>query len=140
MTPARLDIVEAWWRERRGVLVDVEEVLPYVVLYRPPGEFCAAPTPLYLGARSFQSALLGSFDAPDLRMAIDDTSADYRLRIVEKHREVVASGKPDIQHGVFQHRHLRGGAAFDYVAGVFPVKTGAGARLLMTYSAPVALS
>lgn len=131
----RMKIIEEWWRLNSGSFVNLDEILPFVVLHKLPTPTDHAPTPLLIGAKTLQAQVIGTQDPAAFRKTLSESWVGYSARIVAEQQRVAESGAPDISEGVFPSDLT--GKGFVYRRGLFPVTTTRNLRMLMTYTASV---
>ena len=133
----RMEIVEEWWRLNRGAWVNLDEILPFIVLHKLPASTDQAPTPMLLGAHSLQAKVIGTHNPAAFRETLAKSWVDYSASVMTTHRRVTDAHEPEIAEGVFP-QHLTG-ESFAYRRGLFPVTTTSGQRMLMTYTTALTL-
>lgn len=131
----RMGIIEEWWRLHGGEWVNLDEVLPFVVLHKQPDPTDLAPTPMLLGPMSLQAKVIGTNNPAAFREKLSRSWADYAANVIDAHRRVTETGVPEISSSVFPKQLT--GSGFAYRRGLFPVRTTTGQRMLMTYTSEI---
>ncbi|MEM9096567.1 MAG: hypothetical protein AAGC62_16555 [Pseudomonadota bacterium] len=122
-----------WWRANSGRFVNLEEVLPHVVIHKVPDATDNAPQPLLLGAKSVQASIVGTADPRFYHSRLNSDWRAFAQQVVGEHRRISDSGTPDLISGYFSpDGNDANGFNFERLA--LPIKTMDGARLLLSYT------
>ncbi len=124
-----------WWRATSGVFINVEQILPHVVLHKVPDAVDLAPTPLLIGAASLQARVIGSHDPAEYRRQLVDQWDEFSASVVEEQRKVADRGAPDQAVGRFSEGENK--PSFDYSRLLLPVRTTTGQRILIAYTTQI---
>lgn len=127
-----------WWRTNSGVFINVEQILPHVVLHKVPDAADLAPTPLLMGPASLQASVVGSHDPAEYRRQLIDLWDEFSASVVRKQRMVADLGEPDLAVGRFCEGENK--PSFDYSRLLLPVRTTTGQRMLMAYTTKISVS
>ncbi len=130
-----MKIIEEWWRLNGGAFVNLDEILPFVVLHKLPEPTDLAPTPMLIGAKTLQAKVIGTQDPAAFRRTLSESWTGYSARIVAEQQRVAELGFPDISESIFPSNLT--GKGFIYRRGLFPVVTTENLRMLMTYTASI---
>lgn len=134
----RIAQLAQWWRDNDGRFVNLGEVLQHTVVHKAPSATDLAPTPLLLGADCWQAKLLGDDDVNIFHQVLGGMP-DYAAAAAENHRLLFENWAPQTGEGLLRAQLPTGAVHAFYKRILMPVVTGAGDKLIMTYSEPVTL-
>ena len=134
----RFQQVLDWWKRHNGLMVDIGDLVPELVLHEAPGAEAIAPRPMLIGARSLQRTLLGSHDAIAFQRALSQDWPGYSARVVETHRRVITNWAPDHAVGRIAPDML-GGRPITFERLLLPLRTDGGQHLLATLSREISV-
>ena len=134
----RTDQFIEWWRTQSGKFINIEQILPYVVLHKVPDATDRAPTPLLIGPASLQSTVIDSHDPQVCREHLVEKWGAFSADVVVKQRLVADRAEPDLTVGRFSETGAR--KHFDFSRLLLPVRTTTGQKMLMAYTSAISVS
>lgn len=135
----RTAILLDWWAANGGLFVNLDQVVPYVVIHSPPMPTDEFPSPLLIGPESYQAKLLRSPDPSELYKAVAEMPADYRRAVSLCHARTVAAAEPDLIDRKLTLPSDLGGDSIGYRRLLLPVRTKTGDPLILTHTVPLAI-
>lgn len=118
----------SWWRDSRGELNDVEDLVTSSVIFRRPDGTDEQLCPILIGPNSLQSRFFQTPNPHVLQgILATETSQSSRSIFLEKHNRVLERWEPDV--GDFCTDYGRFGR-IRYTRVILPVKKGPCAMVL----------
>lgn len=135
-----IDFLIAWWRERDGLFVDLDQVLMKVVMHAKPSLELGHPVPLLIGTESFHSRLLGSTNPKLLSLNIKKHVPEYASEVFSGYVHATDFFEPVHSVHSLAATISEGPVDFTYERLLLPVRTKVGAQAILTFSQQIQLN
>ena len=123
-----------WWGEQNGQFEELGRVLPHIVIDKVPSKTDRVPTPVLVGAKTLQRALIGTADPRVLQDVLAGQQQDVLDQVLADQHYVNERWTP--LRSSFSRSYSIDGSNFSltYDRLLLPIRMANGRRMLFTHT------